>query len=106
MESPGNVWRLEEAGIHNSVALFGTSLNPPQKQLIDESGALTIILIMDNDENGAGQEAAVKIKEQCENTYRIYVVDINKNDVGEMSTNEVTEDIKPWIDQAKEVYSL
>lgn len=104
VESPGNVWRLEEAGIHNSVALFGTTLNPPQRQLIDESGALSIILIMDNDDNNAGQDAAEKIRKQCERAYRIYVVNINKGDVGEMSTNEVTEDILPWINQAKEVY--
>lgn len=105
VESPGNVWRLEESGIHNSVALFGTSLNPPQRHLIDESGALTVVIIMDNDENNAGQEAAEKIREQLERTYRVYIVDINKNDVGEMSTNEVTEDILPLINQAKEVYS-
>jgi hypothetical protein len=106
VESPGNVWRLEEAGIHNSVALFGTSLNSPQRQLIDESGALTIILIMDNDENNAGQDAALVIKDTCEKAYRVYIIDISKNDVGEMSTNEVTTDIKPWIEQAKEVYAL
>lgn len=104
VESPGNVWRLEESGIHNSVALFGTTLNPPQKHLIDESGALTVVIIMDNDENQAGQEAADKIKEYLERTYRVYIVDIKKNDVGEMSTNEVTEDILPLINQAKEVY--
>jgi len=104
VESPGNVWRLEESGVHNSVALFGTSLNPPQRHLIDESGALTVVIIMDNDENQAGQEAAEKIREQLERTYRVYIVDINKNDVGEMSTNEVTEDILPLINQAKEVY--
>ena len=104
VESPGNVWRLEEAGIHNSVALFGTVLNTFQKQLIDESGALSIIVIMDNDENEAGQKAALKIKEQCEKSYRVYTVDINKQDVGEMNTNEITEDIRPWIDKAKEIY--
>jgi hypothetical protein len=104
VESPGNVWRLEEAGIHNSVALFGTVLNNPQKQLIDESGALSIIIIMDNDENEAGQKAAQKIKEQCEKSYRVYTLDINKQDVGEMNTNEITEDIRPWINKAKEIY--
>jgi hypothetical protein len=104
VESPGNVWRLEESGIHNSVGLFGTTLNPPQKHLIDESGALTIVIIMDNDDNDAGQKAAEEIKQQLEKTYRVYIVDINKNDVGEMSTNEVTEDILPLINQAKEVY--
>ena len=66
VESPGNVWRLEEAGIHNSVAIFGTSLSTIQKQLIDETGAFSIIIIMDNDKNKAGEIAAQKIKKQCE----------------------------------------
>tara|TARA_Y100001938_G_C8087402_1_gene432905 strand:+ start:915 stop:2066 length:1152 start_codon:yes stop_codon:yes gene_type:complete len=104
VESPGNIWRLEESGIHNAVGLFGTTLNPPQKQLIDESGALTVVIIMDNDDHGAGQKAAEEIKKQLERTYRVYIIDIKKNDVGEMSTNEVTDDILPWINQAKEAY--
>lgn len=102
VESPGNVWRLEESKIHNSVALFGTVLNEPQKQLIDESGALSVIVIMDND--SAGQEASKKIKEKLERTYRVYIIDINKNDIGEMTTDEVTEDILPWINKTKEIY--
>ena len=104
VESPGNVWRLEESEIHNSVALFGTTLNQPQKSLIDESGALSVVIIMDNDDNNAGQEAAEKIKDQLQSYYRVYIVDISKNDIGEMSTNEVTEDILPLINKAKEVY--
>jgi hypothetical protein len=104
VESPGNVWRLEESDIHNSVGIFGTSLNPCQKSLIDESGALTVVIIMDNDNNKAGQEAALKIKTQLERTYRVYIVDISKNDIGEMSTNEVTDDILPLINKAKESY--
>ena len=35
VESPGNVWRLEEAGVHNSVAIFGSSLADRQKMILD-----------------------------------------------------------------------
>lgn len=104
VESPGNVWRLEESGIHNSVGLFGTVLNESQKELIDQSGALSIILLMDNDENGAGQSAALKIKDQCEKAYRVFIVNIKKNDIGEMNSNEITDDILPWIEKAKQIY--
>ncbi len=99
VESPGNVWRLEEEGIHNSVAIFGTVLNEEQKYLIDSSGALSIVLIMDND--GAGQEAAEKIIEQCNRTYRVYNIKIGSADVADMNTNEITEDILPIINKAK-----
>lgn len=98
VESPGNVWRLEEEGIHNSVAIFGTTLNDEQKYLIDSSGALTIVLIMDNDD--AGQEAAEKIIEQCNRTYRVYNIKVG-SDVADMNTNEITEDILPIINKAK-----
>jgi 5S rRNA maturation endonuclease (ribonuclease M5) len=97
VESPGNVWRLEEAGIHNAVAIFGTTLNPEQLALIDESGALNIILLMDNDD--AGREAADRIRKQCERTYRVYSIAIKADDVAVMSTNEVTQDIKPLLDK-------
>ena len=52
VESPGNVWRLEENGIHNSVAIFGSSLSDRQKIILDSSGAMTIIVLTDNDEAG------------------------------------------------------
>ncbi len=104
VESPGNVWRLEEAGIHNSMAIFGTAFSTYQKQLIDETGALTLIIMMDNDENGAGQAAAQKIKKQCENTYRVFVITPNKNDIAEMSTHEISKDIEPLINQTVQVY--
>lgn len=102
VESPGNVWRLEEANIKISLGLFGTSLNPPQKSLLDMTGALTVLIIMDNDE--AGHTAALKIKEQLERTYRVFIINISNLDVGEMNNNEITEDIKPWIDRAMEIY--
>ena len=58
VESPGNVWRLEEAGIKNSVGLFGCSLSNGQRMILDGSGALSLLLILDNDgENGAGAKA-------------------------------------------------
>tara|TARA_R110002020_G_scaffold46539_15_gene132376 strand:- start:2955 stop:4121 length:1167 start_codon:yes stop_codon:yes gene_type:complete len=104
VESPGNVWRLEESGIHNSLAIFGTSFSAYQKQLIDATGALTLIILMDNDENGAGQAAAQKIKKQCENTYRVYIISTDKNDIGEMSTHEISQDIEPLINETMKVY--
>ncbi|NDC71851.1 MAG: hypothetical protein EBZ62_00150, partial [Sphingobacteriia bacterium] len=41
VESPGNVWRLEENGIHNSVALFGSSLSDRQTDLTWDNKLLT-----------------------------------------------------------------
>ena len=97
VESPGNVWRLEESGIHNSVAIFGAHLSNNQKKIIDESGAFSIISLLDNDE--AGIQGAKKIYEQCSKMYRLYFPKIRSNDIGDMNIDAVTSDIKPLISQ-------
>ena len=95
VESPGNVWRLEENGIHNSVAIFGSSLSDRQKILLDSSGAMTLIILTDSDD--AGKKAAEQIKKKCQNTYRIFMPNISKNDVGDMTSEEIDKEIKQYI---------
>lgn len=96
VESPGNVWRLEEAGIHNSVAIFGSALKDKQKMLLDISGAMTLITIMDNDE--AGKKAAEQILKKCEKTYICKNIDIEYPDIAEMTISQVKSQIKPIIE--------
>jgi 5S rRNA maturation endonuclease (ribonuclease M5) len=95
VESPGNVWRLEENGIHNSVAIFGSSMSDRQKFFLDSSGAMNLVILTDNDE--AGRLAAEKIKQKCQQGYRIYIPTINKPDVGEMTPEEIDSQIKPIL---------
>lgn len=95
VESPGNVWRLEEAGIHNSVAVFGSSLSDRQKMILDTSGAMTIITMMDNDE--AGQKAAQQIFDKCSKTYNITNIKLNYPDVACMSVDQIKQEIYPQL---------
>lgn len=95
VESPGNVWKLEENDIHNSVAVFGCSLSDRQKIILDASGAMNLIILTDNDE--AGKKAAEQITQKCQKTYRIFVPKISKPDVGEMSPQEIDTEIKQYI---------
>jgi 5S rRNA maturation endonuclease (ribonuclease M5) len=95
VESPGNVWRLEESGIHNSVAIFGSSMHHKQKMLLDTSGAMNIITIMDND--AAGREAAAQIENKCGRTYNIKHIALQHNDIAEMTREQVITDIFPQI---------
>lgn len=99
VESPGNVWRLEENDIHNSVAIFGSSLSDRQKILLDSSGAMNLVLLTDNDD--AGIKAAQQIKQKCQNTYRIFIPKISKNDIGDMSSQEINKEIKPYLQEIK-----
>jgi len=95
VESPGNVWKLEENNIHNSVALFGTNLSDRQKILLDASGAMNLIILMDSDE--PGKKATINIIDKCKNTYRIHVPSISKLDVAEMTSEEIDIEIKDFI---------
>jgi 5S rRNA maturation endonuclease (ribonuclease M5) len=96
VESPGNVWKLEENGIHNSVAMFGSSLSDRQKILLDSSGAMNLVILTDNDE--AGRKAAEQIKNKCQNTYRIFIPTITKNDVAELTNEEIKQQISQYLE--------
>lgn len=87
VESPGNVWKLEENNIHNSVCLFGANLTDKQKMLLDISGAMTIITIMDSDE--AGEKARDLIYKKCHRTYNIKNITVSKNDIAELNNDEI-----------------
>jgi 5S rRNA maturation endonuclease (ribonuclease M5) len=97
VESPGNVWRLEEAGIHNSVAIFGSSLADRQKLLLDMSGAMSLILIMDNDE--AGEKACEQISKKCQKIYNIHKINIDYNDIGSMTVEQIQNTILPKLNE-------
>ena len=95
VESPGNVWRLEEAGVHNSVAIFGSSLADRQKMILDISGAMTIITIMDND--AAGVMATQQIHTQCQRTYNIKSIPLQFPDIAAMTIEQIKEFIIPQL---------
>jgi hypothetical protein len=95
VESPGNVWKLEENKIHNSVAIFGSNLTDRQKTILDMSGAMTIITIMDNDE--AGKKATKTIYDKCHKTYNIKNISLSKNDIADMTSEEIEREIKVFL---------
>lgn len=99
VESPGNVWRLHESNILNSIGIFGTSISNGQRSVINQSGALSLVLLMDNDR--AGKQAAANIKREYEKLYRIYTPEFSKEDVGSMTVKEIHREILPTINRAK-----
>jgi hypothetical protein len=97
VESPGNVWRLEEAGIKNSIGIFGTSLSDRQKMLLDCSGAMSLLILLDNDD--AGRLGSQQIYDKCYRTYNIKSINIPTNDVAEMSIDQIQNIILPEMDK-------
>jgi hypothetical protein len=97
VESPGNVWRLEEAGIKNSVAIFGTSLSDRQKMLLDCSGAMSLLVLLDSDE--AGQVGTKQIYDKCYRTYNVKTLSIVTNDIADMDVDTVKRTIIPEMEK-------
>ena len=93
-EGVGDTLRLEELGIHNSLCIFGTELTGDQRSLIDRSGAMSVIVLLDNDE--AGRKGAEKIKEGLGRSYRLFFPTI-QDDPGSLNEDEVTKEILPLI---------
>lgn len=101
VESPGNVWRIEESSICNSVATFGTSLSGGQKRLLDASGALSILVIGDND--AGGDTLIADVKKKCGEQYNILALKPPLGDVGEMSVEQINTWLRPVL-QKLDIY--
>lgn len=95
VEGPGDVWRLEENGIKIGLALFGVELKEPQRVILDSSGALSLIIMLDNDD--AGRKAASELKKKLGRTYRLYFPKFSGHDVGELNSDLVTKELEPLI---------
>jgi 5S rRNA maturation endonuclease (ribonuclease M5) len=98
VESPGNVWKLEQAGIHCSVGTFGAKLSSGQKDLLDRSGAFSIVVIGDPDE--AGRKMNKKVVEACSSQYHVVPLELTF-DVGDASVEKLQEMVIPAIDKAR-----
>lgn len=89
VEGPADIWKLEEAGIKNGLALLGTKFTDHQKQLIESLAATNLIIATDNDE--AGLKSRKFIRSECSRLFNIYDVippDTSK-DWGEMQTEMI-----------------
>jgi 5S rRNA maturation endonuclease (ribonuclease M5) len=95
VEGPGDVWRLEEAGVRNAVALFGKSLEDPQQVLLESSGALDVVLLLDQDK--AGRTGVADIKERLERTFRMRIPEVAAKDVGDMTAEQVRTQVVPLL---------
>jgi len=96
-ESPLNIFRLEESGIHNAVAIFGINLSDVQLNKLFQCEIYTVNLLMDNDE--AGKTATANLINKLNRIFHTNVVKLPNevNDVAEMPIDKVKEIIFPQI---------
>lgn len=96
VEGQGDVIRLWEAGIYNAVGMFGSKISDSQEFLIQKTGVSNIVVMADNDD--AGNACAKDIVERLKYLFNIYTVKLPKNDIGDMSIEEINTIIKPQIE--------
>lgn len=94
-EGPGDVWRLEEAGISNGVAMLGAELTDPQQIILERSGAVDVVLLTDQDE--AGQLARAKLAKQLGRSFRIHSPELPSKDLGGLSPEKTKEILGPLL---------
>lgn len=95
VEGAGDVWKLEQAGIHNSLAILGKNFSDEQQLLLEKAGVIDIIVLLDQDD--AGRQGCEAIKNKLGNFFRLSFPTISKKDVGELSISEIETEIKPLI---------
>lgn len=87
VEGPLDCLRLEQNGIHNSLALFGSTLTDAQGIILEKHMIDHLVLLLDNDESGkAGKDA---IASNYKNMFRIHLPSFNAKDPGECSIEEI-----------------
>jgi hypothetical protein len=96
VEGPGDVWRLEEAGIKVAVATFGNKISDAQRIEIQCSRALHFILVRDR---GKGGDAFVEQAKPILSRYGSFqVIELTAKDVGEMEASEVRRLLLPIVE--------
>ena len=75
--------------------MFGSGLTDTQIRILETSGAFTLVLLTDNDE--AGKKARNSIRKKCERTFNIIEIELSTKDVGDMSVEQINQEIKPQL---------
>ena len=89
VEGPLDVLRLEHAGIHNSIAIFGRRLHNGQIALLAKCGAQNLIVALDADRAGkSGAETAFKTAKAF---FNVSVIDLQNGDVGDLTIERARE---------------
>jgi 5S rRNA maturation endonuclease (ribonuclease M5) len=100
VEGAGDVWGLEQAGIHNAVGLFGSDPSPMQLDALMAMIPRTIIALTDDDQ--AGNACAETLARKCHRfSDVIRVLPVGSSEVGDMKTEDIRKYLLPQISRNK-----
>jgi len=94
-EGQGDVWKLYEAGVKNAVGIFGKSVSPEQKKILESSGITRLVVLTDNDQ--AGRESKMQIQRQMSRMFKVIFPRMSRKDVGDMTVAQIEESILPQL---------
>lgn len=100
VESPGDCWRLEEAGIPVGLGLLGVDLSDAQQVILERSGATNIIVLTNNDEAGLSSQEG--IAKRLRRSFRLHFPELRSNDLGDMTAARVREEFYPLYKRLEE----
>lgn len=97
VEGQGDVWRAFEAGLDMTVGIFGCSINEDQLMLLEQSGALNLVVLTDYDE--AGKKAAEQIIKKCGRRFNYIRPEMPEGvkDIGDLTVEQIKEQIYPQL---------
>lgn len=96
VEGPGDVWKLEMAGVRCSVALYGSELSDTQQVLLEMSGAMNVVVLTDTD--AAGDGAREQLRRRLGRSFRLFFPELASHDVGGMTVEQVRQEVLPVLE--------
>jgi 5S rRNA maturation endonuclease (ribonuclease M5) len=95
VEGPLDVLKLEDAGVHNAVAMFGADMTCNQAHILMKTNPSVITTIMDNDEGGEHAEESCKSQlELAGFKGRLQHFVPPMNDLGDMTKEQIQNFLK------------
>jgi len=96
VEGAGDVWRLDEAGVQNAVALMGSKLSGLQDVMIEECSPSHVVIMTDDDD--AGNAAAEQIEAKWRRLAKVHRIKPEGGDLGDMTTADVKNNYRRIIE--------
>lgn len=87
VEGPLDCMKLTQAGINNSLGLFGINLTDQQTITLEASGAHIIHLMLDKDK--AGEQGILNIKNRLNKIFKLNIINFGTISPANMSIEEI-----------------
>ena len=96
VEGPGDVMRMWEAGLKNTVAVLGTGFSKHHRTLLHKVGCRRVVCVLDSDE--AGQKARKTMEKMCKDYFEFdSVVFENGKDPGDHNPTQLRLIFKEYL---------